>query len=209
MPRYIAITDIHGELRKLNSVLSQIDIRDDDIFVFMGDYIDRGPDSKGVVDRIIELGEKNKCIYLIGSHEYALLHAKQDDYYQFLFDNYGGPATVRSYGSFENIFRIHGDFFRNLKFYYLTDKYLFVHAGINPNYSLEEQDEVDLVYIRGKFIYSKHKLPQKIIFGHTEFDEPYINEDKICIDLGCGKYPDAHLCGLILDETKPPQFVYS
>ncbi len=207
--RYIAITDIHGEKRKLDSVLSQIDIQPDDTFVFMGDYIDRGPDSRGVVDRIIELGEKNKCINLIGSHEYALLHAKQDDYYQFLFDNYGGPATVRSYGSFENIFKIHGDFFRSLKFYHLTDKYLFVHAGINPDYPLDEQDEVDLVYIRSKFIYSKHNLPQKIIFGHTEFDEPYIDNDKICIDLGCGKYTNAHLCALILNQDGSEEFVYS
>lgn len=206
--RYIAITDIHGEKRKLDSVLSQIEMRPDDVFVFMGDYIDRGPDSRGVVDRIIELGEKYKCIYLTGSHEYALLHAKTDDYYQFLFDNYGGPATVRSYGSFENIFKIHGDFFRSLQFYYLTDKYLFVHAGINPDYPLEEQDEVDLVYIRSKFIYSKHNLPQKIIFGHTEFDAPLVQDDKICIDLGCGKYPHAHLCALILDNGKE-EFVYS
>ena len=208
MSRYIAITDIHGELEKLNNVLDKIEKRDDDTFVFMGDYIDRGANSKGVVERIIELGDRYKCIYLIGSHEYALLHAKTDDYYQFLFDNYGGPATVRSYGSFENIFKTHGDFFRSLKFYHLTDKYLFVHAGINPDYPLEEQDEVDLVYIRGKFIYSKHKLPQKIIFGHTEFDKPYIDEGKICIDLGCGKYKNAHLCALILDNGKE-EFVYS
>ncbi len=206
--RYIVITDIHGEREKLDSVLSQIEMRPDDVFVFMGDYIDRGPDSRGVVDRIIELGETHKCVYLMGSHEYALLHAKTDDYYQFLFDNYGGPATVRSYGSFENIFKVHGDFFRNLKFYYLTDKYLFVHAGINPDYPLEEQDETDLVYIRSKFIYSKHKLPQKIIFGHTEFDAPLVQNDKICIDLGCGKYPDAHLCALILDNGKE-EFIYS
>ena len=208
MSRYIAITDIHGELEKLNNVLDKIEKRDDDTFVFMGDYIDRGANSKGVVERIIELGDRYKCIYLIGSHEYALLHAKTDDYYQFLFDNYGGPATVRSYGSFENIFKIHGDFFRSLKFYHLTDKYLFVHAGINPDYPLDEQDEVDLVYIRVKFIYSKHKLPQKIIFGHTEFDKPYIDEGKICIDLGCGKYKNAHLCALILDNGKE-EFVYS
>lgn len=208
MSRYIVITDIHGELEKLNNVLDKIEKRDDDTFVFMGDYIDRGANSKGVVERIIELGGRYKCIYLIGSHEYALLHAKTDDYYQFLFDNYGGPATVRSYGSFENIFKIHGDFFRSLKFYHLTDKYLFVHAGINPDYPLDEQDEVDLVYIRGKFIYSKHKLPQKIIFGHTEFDKPYIDEGKICIDLGCGKYKNAHLCALILDNGKE-EFVYS
>ena len=209
MSRYIAITDIHGELEKLESVLSKIKTKPNDIFVFMGDYIDRGPDSKGVVDRIIEQSNYNKCIYLIGSHEYALLHSPSDDYYKYLFDNYGGPATIRSYGSFNNIFRIHGDFFKSLKFYYLTEKYLFVHAGINPNYSLENQDETDLVYIRGKFIYSKHNLPQKIIFGHTEFDEPLVQEDKICIDLGCGKYPHAKLCALILEENGEENFIYS
>ena len=63
MPRYIAITDIHGELRKLESVLSQIETKPDDIFVFMGDYIDRGPDSRGVVERVIQQSETNKCIY--------------------------------------------------------------------------------------------------------------------------------------------------
>ena len=113
MSRYIAITDIHGELEKLNSVLSKIEFRDDDIIVFLGDYIDRGPDSKGVVERVLELGEKHKCVYLIGSHEYALLHSKNDEYYDYLFWNYGGPATVKSYGGrFENILNTHGDFFR-------------------------------------------------------------------------------------------------
>ena len=208
MPRYIAITDIHGELAKLESVLSKIDTRPDDIFVFMGDYIDRGNNSKGVVERVIAQSKTHKCVYLMGSHEYAYLHSQKDEYYDFLFKNYGGPATVKSYGSFENIGKIHGNFFKNLKFYYLTDKYLFVHAGINPAYPLEKQDEVDLVYIRGKFIYSKHNLPQKIIFGHTEFDKPYIDAGKIGIDLGCGKYKNAKLCALILDNGKE-EFVYS
>ena len=207
--RYIAITDIHGEVEKLENLLSKLDIKKDDKFIFMGDYIDRGANSRAVVDRVIEQSNYNECVYLIGSHEYALLHAKTDDYYQFLFDNYGGPATERSYGGFNNIFKIHGDFFKSLKFYYLTDKYLFVHAGINPDYPLEKQNKVDLVYIRGKFIYSKHNLPQKIIFGHTEFDKPYIDEGKIGIDLGCGKYPNAKLCALILDENGKEEFVYS
>ncbi len=209
MPRYIAITDIHGELDKLISVLSKIETRPDDIFVFMGDYIDRGGKSREVVDRVIEQSNYNKCIYLIGSHEYAMLHSKTDEYYKFLFDNYGGPETSKSYGGFENIMKIHGDFYRNLKFYYLTDKYLFIHAGINPAYSLEKQNEVDMVYIRDKFIYSKHNLPQKIIFGHTEFDKPYISNDKIGIDLGCGKYKNAYLCALIIDENGKEEFVYS
>lgn len=138
-----------------------------------------------------------------------MLHSREDDYYRFLFENYGGPATARSYGGFENILKIHGDFYKSLKYYYLTDKYLFVHAGINPDYPLEKQNEVDFVYIRGKFIYSKHKLPQKVIFGHTEFDKPYIDEGKIGIDLGCGKYKNAHLCALILDENGGENFIYS
>lgn len=208
MSRYIAITDIHGDLEKLEQVLSKVETRQDDIFVFMGDYIDRGPDSKGVVERVLKQKETHTCIYLIGSHEYAYLHSDKDEYYKYLFWNYGGPATVKSYGSFENIEKTHGEFFRNLRFYYLTDKYLFVHAGINPFYPLEEQDEVDMVYIRHKFIHSKHNLPQKIIFGHTEFEKPYIDEDKIGIDLGCGKYKNSPLCALILDNGKE-EFVYS
>ena len=207
--RYIAITDIHGELTKLESVLSKINLKEDDTFVFMGDYIDRGPDSKGVVEKVLEIKEKFNTICLIGSHEYALLHAKEDDYYNYLFWNYGGPATVKSYGgNFDNILRTHGDFYRNLDFYYLTDKYLFVHAGIDPRYSLEEQCETDLVYIRSAFYRNKHNLPQKIIFGHTEFDTPLVQDDKICIDLGCGKYKHAKLCALILDNGKE-EFVYS
>ena len=209
MPRYIAITDIHGELEKLESVLSKIDTRSDDVFVFMGDYIDRGPKSKEVVDKVIEISERFETITLIGSHEYALLHANTDEYYNYLFWNYGGPATVKSYGGrFENILKIHGDFYRNLKFYHLTDDYLFVHAGIDPRYSLEEQCETDLVYIRSAFYRNKHNLPQKIIFGHTEFDAPLVQDDKICIDLGCGKYKNAKLCALILDNGKE-NFIYS
>ena len=209
MSRYIAITDIHGELRKLENVLSKIDLRDDDTFVFMGDYIDRGPDSKGVIEKVLEIKKHFKTICLIGSHEYALLHAKQDEYYNYLFWNYGGPETVKSYGGrFENILNTHGDFFNSLKFYHLTEKYLFVHAGIDPRYDLEEQIETDLVYIRSAFYRNKHNLPQKIIFGHTEFDAPLIQEDKICIDLGCGKYKNAKLCALIIDNDKE-EFVYS
>ncbi|MCM1003413.1 MAG: metallophosphoesterase [Candidatus Gastranaerophilales bacterium] len=209
MPRYIAITDIHGEYDKLENVLSKIETREDDIFVFLGDYIDRGSKSKEVIERVIQQSETHKCVYLMGSHEYAYLHARGgDQYYDYLFWNYGGPATVKSYGSFENIYKIHGEFLDNLKFYYLTDNYLFVHAGINPRYSLEEQDETDLVYIRGAFYNHPHNLPQKVIFGHTEFDEPQVQKDKICIDLGCGKYKNAHLCALILDDGKE-EFVYS
>lgn len=207
--RYIAVTDIHGEYEKLVNLLSKIKPKEDDIYVFMGDYIDRGSKSKEVIDYIINYGKSHKCVCLIGSHEYAYLHArKNNEYYKYLFWNYGGTETVKSYGSFDNIYKIHGEFLDSLKFYYKTDNYLFVHAGINPDYSLEQQNETDLVYIRHKFIYSKTNIPQKIIFGHTEFSKPFIDDDKTGIDLGCGKYKNAKLCALILDNGKE-EFLFS
>jgi serine/threonine protein phosphatase 1 len=168
----------------------------------MGDYIDRGKKSKQVVDKVIDMQNYCNCVYLIGSHEYAMMHAKSDDYYDYLFWNYGGDATAESYGGFDNIMKVHGDFFRSLKYYHIIENYLFVHAGIRSEYSLEEQDEVDMVYIRSNFYNREHNLPYKIIFGHTEFEKPQVWSDKICIDTGCGKYKDAPLTAIVIVDDK-------
>ncbi len=200
MARLIGISDIHGELEKLCRVLEKVSPQKDDTVVFMGDYIDRGAKSKEVVQKIIDMQKVCNCVYLIGSHEYALLHANSDDYYHYLFWNYGGVKTVESYGSFDNILKIHGDFFKSLKFYYINGKYLFIHAGIRDGIPLEKQDEVDMVYIRREFYNKPHSLPYKIIFGHTEFDEPLIQSDKICIDTGCGKYKNSPLTAIICED---------
>ena len=74
MGRLIAITDIHGEYEKLSSVLEKINPVKEDKIIFMGDYIDRGKKSKEVVDKVISMKNVCSCEYLIGSHEYALLH---------------------------------------------------------------------------------------------------------------------------------------
>lgn len=202
MARIIGISDIHGEYEKLCCVIDKISPQKSDTIVFMGDYIDRGPKSREVVDKLIETGDICNCVYLIGSHEYALMHASKDEYYNYLFWNYGGPKTVESYGSFENIFNIHGDFFNNLQYYHIIDNYLFVHAGIRPGVPMEEQSETDMVYIRDSFIYSPHGFDKKIIFGHTEFSDPLIMNDKICIDTGCGKYKDAFLTAIVIEQGK-------
>ena len=89
MSRIIGISDIHGEYYKLCSVLDKIAPQKDDTIVFMGDYIDRGAKSREVVDKIIDMQNVCNCVYLIGSHEYAMLQAKTDDYYNYLFWNYG------------------------------------------------------------------------------------------------------------------------
>lgn len=205
--RLIAMTDIHGELAKLDSLLNKLNITSSDELVFLGDYIDRGPDSKCVIDRIISMSDVCKCTYLKGSHEYAYLNARKgDEYYKYLFWNYGGVQTVESYGSFENIYKVHGKFLDSLRPYYETDKYFFIHAGLRPGIPLEKQNEVDFYYIRGDFIYHKHDLAKKIIFGHTEFDEPLVQDDKICIDTGCGKYKNAVLTAIICGSE---EFVHS
>ena len=209
MGRIIGISDIHGEYEKLCRVLEKITPKKDDTIVFMGDYIDRGKKSRDVVDKIIDMKTVCNCVYLTGSHEYAMLHAKSDEYYNYLFWNYGGDATAESYGGFDNIMKIHGDFFNSLKFYHIIGKYLFIHAGVKIGVPLEEQSEEDMVYIRSAFYTKPHHLPYKIIFGHTEFDTPQVQEDKICIDTGCGKYKNAPLTAIVIDETGKESFVNS
>ena len=200
MGRIIGISDIHGEYEKLCRVLEKITPKKDDTIIFMGDYIDRGKKSRDVVDKIIDMKTVCNCVYLTGSHEYAMLHAKSDEYYNYLFWNYGGDATAESYGGFDNIMKIHGDFFNSLKFYHIIGKYLFIHAGVRIGVPLEEQSEEDMVYIRSAFYTKPHHLPYKIIFGHTEFDTPQVQEDKICIDTGCGKYKNAPLTAIVIDD---------
>ena len=112
----------------------------------------------------------------------------------------GGNETLDNYGDLLEMLMLHGEFFKNLKPYYMTDKYLFVHAGINPIKKLEEQNEADLFLIRDDFIDKKHNLKQKIIFGHTAFYEPHIENDKIGIDTGCGKEPDRPLTAFICNN---------
>ena len=96
-------------------------------------------------------------------------------------------------------------------FIYLLSSWL-IHSsqvkGLSSQIGYVLSYTTDFVYIRSAFYNSKHNLPQKIIFGHTEFESPLIQEDKICIDLGCGKYKNAKLCALILDNGKE-EFIYS
>ncbi len=201
MSRLIGISDIHGEYDKLCAVIDKIQPKKDDTIIFMGDYIDRGKNSRDVVDKLISMQDVCRCVYLIGSHEYAMLHANSDEYYHYLFWNYGGDATAESYGCFENIMKVHGDFFRSLKPYHIENNYMFIHAGIRIGVPLDEQELTDMVYIRREFYTQKHDLPFKIIFGHTEFDEPQVFDDKICIDTGCGKYKDAPLTAIVIENS--------
>ena len=156
-------------------------LRPGDEIVFLGDYIDRGPDSSGVVSFLIELKnslKENKLVFLKGNHEDMLLsyldlsgrHGKM-----FLLN--GGRATVQSYGVLADnpspdqlqaaTPPAHLAFYQALENYYLTGSYLCVHAGIHPDKSLREQSDEDLLWIRDLFLRSSHTLPYTILFGHT------------------------------------------
>lgn len=191
MERIFAVGDIHGCLDKLVSVMGVIDIDfAKDTLVFIGDYIDRGPSSKEVVDYLIDLGKRGpSVIFLKGNHELMLEeYLSGADAATFLYN--GGGATLESYMKAAGlrtqnpIPREHLEFFDSLRLYYETDEYIFVHAGLKPNIPLEEQEEFHMLWIREEFIYSDFDFGKRVIFGHTPFREPLILHNKIGIDTG-------------------------
>lgn len=201
--RLIAIGDIHGEVHKLNKLIDKLSLKQDDTVVFLGDYVDRGYHSRDVINQLLKLSKFCHCEFFLGNHEFNLLKAKQvDSYAMDFFMTYGGVQTIDSYGSFDNIFKEHANFFKSLKPYYLTKDYLFVHAGVRPDKQLEEQEIEDLLFIRDNFIYNEPIIEQKVVFGHTPFETPMIEKDKIGIDTGCGKEPDAPLTAFICYSEK-------
>ncbi|MCX7770239.1 MAG: serine/threonine protein phosphatase [Proteobacteria bacterium] len=184
-----AIGDIHGCYDKLKKLFEIIPLKKNDEIIFLGDYIDRGPDSKKVIDFILELKSirGDKVICLKGNHEKMFLDFLKGENIDVFFAN-GGQETIKSY-SVSGHFHLpseHLDFFNSLKLYYETKDYLFVHAGIAPNKALSAQDEEDLLWIRSEFIYSDIKIGKKVIFGHTPSRNylPYFDKDKIGIDTG-------------------------
>lgn len=182
-----AIGDIHGCLKSLERLISEISPNENDKLIFLGDYIDRGPDSKGVVDYLIELSKRINCVFIRGNHEQMLLDVvdNKDDTYLWLIN--GAQATWRSYGSLQSLIsnEEHMEFYRNTKFYHIEDNYLFVHAGVRPKILLDKQDMRDLIWIREEFITKNHGLGYVVVFGHTPFENALIMEDKIGIDTGC------------------------
>ncbi len=194
------LSDIHGCRKEMNLLLSKILKRfNSPNFIFLGDYVDRGKDSKGVVDDLLQLRNNYECVFLIGNHEDMLLdRAKGINAFGNRWDKNGNDATIFSYGSLSNILKIHGDFYENLNLYYEEKDFLFVHGGLEPNLSLEEQDYQTMLWIRDDFIYSDYDFGKIIIYGHTPQFPIRITFKKICVDTGCvyGK----NLTALKLDD---------
>ena len=191
MERVFAVGDIHGCFDKLVLLMGKIDIDfKKDTLVFIGDYIDRGPKSKEVVDYLMDLARgKDSVIFLKGNHEYMLQGYLDGTDTMFFLAN-GGEATIRSYlqsglrDEVEPIPSDHLDFFDSLRLYYETADYIFVHAGLKAQVPLEKQNEWDMLWIREEFIYSDFDFGRQVVFGHTAFQKPLVLANKIGIDTG-------------------------
>lgn len=181
-----AIGDIHGCIDSLNNLIDKLPLSKNDKLIFLGDYIDRGPDSKAVVEKLITLGRIYDCVFLRGNHEWMMLNYVLDGKDFELWMMNGARATIRSYTHMSKIPVDHLEFFKNTTYYHIEGEYLFVHAGVRPYLSLEKQNDFDLLWIREEFIYSENPLAGfKVVFGHTPFRDVFISKDKIGIDTGC------------------------
>lgn len=177
-----AIGDIHGCLDPLRRLMEKIRLSEADELVFIGDYIDRGPDSKGVIDYLLTL--RGRYTFLMGNHERMFLDFLQgNDRYLFLYN--GGTETLESYGGVGKIPAAHLDFLNRLLLYYETDDHLFVHGGIRPGIPIQEQDSKDLLWIREEFYAYPGRYPKTVVFGHTPMREVLMESDRIGIDTAC------------------------
>jgi len=189
--KIFVIGDIHGCLDILKRLMDKIPWEPKkDKLIFVGDYIDRGEDPKGVVDFIISLKkEYNNVECLLGNHEAMLLdYLKGRNRDIYLFN--GGTTTLASYRVSRKseddplIPEEHMSFYNELKPYIELDNYYVVHAGFRPGINIEDQSLEDMVWIRYEFIDSSYNFGKKVIFGHTPFKEPLIMPTKIGIDTG-------------------------
>lgn len=222
--RLYAIGDVHGRrdlLAEMHARIRAEIIREhppDWRIVHLGDYVDRGPDAKGVLDLLIAAVQADRrVVMLAGNHDLGFLEflAKPDP--EGLFARFGGVQTAHSYGV-----ELHPDdmdrfrdaaaklvgqvppkhlaFLRDLEFSCAFGDFFFCHAGIRPGIPLDRQDEMDLIWIRDTFLLWPHLHPKVIVHGHTPTAEPEIRANRVNIDTGA--YSTGRLTALVIDGPR-------
>ena len=233
-----AIGDIHGCLKQLVDLQDKIFNyprykKESDLIIYLGDYIDRGPNVKDVINHMLKLQkEKVNSIFLMGNHEQIMIDFafnKINNLSYWL--NLGADQTFKSYNievaefikdgfGDDKIDRLrsvllselpdeHIHFLKNLRLSYSVGNYLFVHAGINPEKTLKNQDKKDLLWTRSEQFFDKNfKFEKIIVHGHTPEEKVVNFPYRINVDIGCffsGKLS----CVCLNDKDKKREFIYS
>jgi serine/threonine protein phosphatase 1 len=202
------VGDIHGQHHLLDDLLSRIDADRRDgapertVEVYLGDYVDRGPDSAGVIDRLIERAEapQRSCVFLRGNHEVYVTTFLSDPAILPEWLHNGGVTTLASYGveamhavrderaiheAFHAAFPDrHRAFLDGLALMHRIGDVVFVHAGIRPGVALEDQSPEDLMLIRQDFLRHAKPLPVRVVHGHTPVREPEVTPWRVSVDTG-------------------------
>jgi serine/threonine protein phosphatase 1 len=217
--KIIAIGDVHGKLDKLQQLFSKLSFDQNDTIIFLGDYIDRGEDSKGVIDFVLSLKDKCNLVTLKGNHEmfatdaYKLLQGQSSLAPMFnSWMNNGGGACLRSYcrdGLYmdqpfeivDEMFIDHGGFFDNLQLTYETENHIFVHGHLAHEQDVDDAEEWQCVWGRYNDIWP-HKSGKTVVCGHS-IQREGVRDDgfKICIDTG-SFLPDGYITAMIIDGPK-------
>ncbi|MBF0447375.1 MAG: serine/threonine protein phosphatase [Magnetococcales bacterium] len=209
--RLYVIGDIHGRLDLLINIQAQIEGELEDLppeverrIIYLGDYIDRGPDSRGVIDRLLSHSITGcEQIFLKGNHESELESFLLDPQPNHTWTQHGGMEMALSYDIkvkaqisavdrmralrdclLEAIPPAHLVFFSNLRLYYEMGDYFMVHAGVRPGVPLNKQKEMDLLWIREPFLSHKKLFEKRIVHGHTVTKQPIQLPNQIGIDTG-------------------------
>lgn len=222
-----AVGDIHGRLDAFDALLQVIaqDVLASQptqrpMLILLGDYVDRGPASAQVVERILRLAEEPafEVRALKGNHEEALLQFRDEPGFGQTWVEHGGAATLASYGvqppatrtdpdawetarvAFrEALPASHTAFYEGLEIMITVGDYAFVHAGVRPGVPLDRQMERDLLWIRAEFLQSTAKFEKVIVHGHTPMEEPQVIAGRR-IGVDTGAYATGLLTAVRLDD---------
>ena len=222
--RIYALSDIHGCSDLLAQMFRVIDADmahsppTRAIEVFLGDYIDRGPDSRSTLDLLIERGRRGNAIFLRGNHEAFLFEVFRDPSRLDDWLRIGGLQTLMSYGLTPSLHPDHEEraalmrqltaamppqhhsFLKRLRLTFTCGDFFFTHAGVRPGIPLSEQQEADLIWIRDEFLDSQDDFGKYVVHGHTPVRAPEILPNRANIDTGA--YATGNLTLLSIEGTR-------
>ena len=221
--RVYAIGDVHGCRKELDRLTEMIlcdceTAPADRRIIYLGDYIDRGPDSKGVIEKLLNPPSGFEVEHILGNHDQSLLDFLVDPQVFLTWQNFGARETLMSYGVRPPLFEQEGAFmkardelrealpprhlafFQSLSSSVVVGDYFFVHSGVRPGIPLERQMREDLLWIRDDFLASNARFGKVVVHGHTPAMVPERRSNRIGIDTGA--YMTGRLTAAVLEGTE-------